>query len=356
MRLAQRKLGWIGVDVGTSSLKVAQVARTKQGWQLAASAIIPRQQSLTSVQAENTAPLSSQDELRAAMSLQDGYQGRKVAAALPMTLCDIHRLDKDLSRESNPHGIIRQLIEVDTQQSSNGLQYDFWSAPGFESKPAWSQVMTAPRDWTEQLCEDIAKVGWSCEAIDGNPLTIARAVNMVSKPEPDQAVVGLEWGNSSATLCILERGQPSYVRTLKLVGLDEVLTCLTESLSISGIEAQRLLEEHGICGAEPGSSTDISALVRELVSRHLAALIEELERSFSHFQYARRMPRPKQLYLLGGGAMIRNLDKELSTRLKLDAQNWQLPTATGEKNSEASRIESLLASAIALSALAWEQS
>ncbi len=356
MGLSKKKLGWIGVDVGISTVKVAQLAKTKQGYCLEASAIVPRQSPLPLVDTLPREVVPSRDELQAAKSLQDGYRGRRVAAALPMSLCDLHRFDRDLNREPNAQSILRQAIETATQQSVEGLQCDYWSAPATESQPAWSQALTIPISWTDQVCEDIAHVGWRCEAIDGQPLAIARALNLIHQGDPSKPIAGLDWGSGRATLCFLEHRQPSYVRTLKLCGLGDLFDNLRRNLEISDVDAQRLLEQHGIAGATSVGSTEVATLLTELVSEYLTTLVQELERSFSHFQYLRRLPKPKHLYLLGGGAMIKGLDAELSSRLKIKTRNWQLPSHDAGRQSVESRAECLLASAIALSALAWEES
>ena len=356
MRIAQRKFGWIGVDIGTTVVKIAQVARYKQGWRIAASAVVPRQQAWETDPRNSQEVASTLNELQAARSLQQGYRGRSVAAALPMALCDVHRLDRDLSTEANPSQILRQAIETATQQSVEQVQCDYWSAPQSENQPAWTQAIMAPRNWTEQLCEDIVQAGWNCKAIDGLPLAITRAVGMVTPEATTSSVAALDWGTGRATLCFIENGQPSYVRCLKDCGLGTMLETLIESLQVTELEAQRLLEEHALAASAKMEQNDVAKLVQEALSEPLGRLIEEIKRSFSHYQYVRRSSAPKQLYLFGGGAMIDGIENYLSKQLEVEAQRWQLPPLAGNQSSADRRADCLLASAIGLSALAWESS
>ena len=356
MRIAQRKIGWIGVDIGTTVVKIAQVARSKQGWRIAASVVVPRQQAWETDPRNSSDVASTLNELQAARSLQQGYRGRSVAAALPMAVCDVHRLDRDLSTEANASRILRQAIETATQQSVEQVQCDYWSAPQVENQPAWTQAITVPRNWTEQLCEDIAQAGWNCEAIDGLPLAITRAVSMVTPEAMTSPVAALDWGSGRATLCFIENGQPSYVRCLKDCGLGAMLETLVESLQVTELEAQRLLEEHALAASAEPERNDIAKLVQEVLSEPLGQLVEEIKRSFSHFQYIRRCSAPQQLYLFGGGAMIDGLETYLSEQLEVEAQRWQLPLLAGNQPTVDRHADCLLASAIGLSALAWEAS
>ena len=352
MRRAPRKLGWIGVDIGTSAVKIAQVARSKHGWRVAASAVIPRQQIWQGELLTGEEAVSTLDELQAAQSLQQGYRGRSVAATLPMSLCDVHRLDHDLNSESNASQILRQTIETATQKSIEHVQCDYWSAPKNESKPAWTQAITVSRNWTDQLCEDIAQAGWDCEAIDGLPLAMTRAVGLIHQGEGTAAA--LDWGSGRATLCFIENGQPAYVRCLKESGLRNMLDTLTESLEVTELEAQRLLEDYAISTPNQEGAEDLAKFVQEIIAEPMSQFVEELKRSFSHYQYVRRSPNPQQLYLFGGGAMIEGLDTHLSAELNVEARIWQLPQQNASGNSTERRADCLLASAIGLSALAWE--
>ena len=354
MKFGQSKLGWIGVDVGTSSLKIVQIARDKQSWGVAASAVVPRQQNWQGDLIAVNEAISSLHEMKAARSLQDGYRGRFVAATLPMALCDVHCLDRALDQESNPQQVLRRTIETATQQSVEHVQCDYWSAPAAAGKPGWTQALTVPRNWTDRLCEDIAQVGWSCEAIDGTPFAMVRSVGMVDRsPGP---LAALDWGSSRATLCLIDKGQPAYVRCLKNCGLRNLLDALVENLQVTELEAQRLLEDYGLSSIVSDDSCEIAKLVQDIISEPISHVVQEIKRSFSHYQYLRREARSERLYLLGGGAMVKGLESFLSTQLEIEARKWQSPAEGSSRTTNDPSADCLLASAIALSALAWEAS
>jgi Tfp pilus assembly PilM family ATPase len=354
-KLSRKKLGWIGVDIGSSAVKVAQVSRSRQGWHLVASTVVPRQRSwLAETEESDAERRSSLNELQVARSLQEGFRGRKVAAALPMSLCDVHRLNRDLEREPQGMGVLRQTIETATQRSVDNVQCDFWSAPAAENKPAWTQALTVSRTWTDQLCDDVFKAGWSCEAIDGVPLAIARAVGLIHREPTEAPLAALDWGSSKATLCLIEKGRPSYVRCLKDCGLRQLIDSLKETLQVTDLEAQRLLEDYGQCTALADESGEVARLVQEIIAEPLSLVADEIQRSISHFRSVSRGSVPKRLYLLGGGAMIKDLDQDLTARLSMETQNWGLPTPSANPNARDARADCLFASAIALSALSLE--
>ena len=356
MRFASRKTGWIGVDIGTSTVKIAQLVRSPSGLRVAAKMIVPRQENWPEDLAGSDQTLSSLNEISAACSLEDRFRGRRAAGMLSMALCDVHLVDRSLEQEANAEQVIRQTIETATQQSAEGVQFDHWSAPASDGKPGWTQALAVARSWTDRLVEDVAQAGWSCAAIDGLPLALTRAVHLVHPKASEGPVAALDWGHHRATLCLIDQGQPAYVRCLKDCGLRNVLDALTSNLQVTDVEAQKLLEDYGLAASSTENPSEIAQLVQEIVAEPLSRLLEEMRRSLSHFQYLRRSSIPKHLYLFGGGATINQLDVWLSDRLDLESHVWQLPGQTTNQASANSHADCLFAPAIALSALAWEES
>jgi Tfp pilus assembly PilM family ATPase len=352
-----RKTGWIGVDVGTSSIKVAQLVRQSGRWRLAWASIVPRREEWSASITPDAAPCSSLDEFNAVRSLESGFQGRRVAATLPMSVCDVHTLDRDLEGEPRADAIIRKVIELTTQQSIQPLEFDYWT--GSSAQPSgnsgWTNVLTAVRSWGDQLADDVARAGWSCHTIDGVPLALARAVELVHGDDTGKPVAALDWGFARATLVVVVEGRPAYVRCLKDCGWQRVLAALGENLQVSRLEAEALVTAHGLPNTKSDIPSEASELIREIIAEPLDQLVEEVARSLEHFQYQRRTAGPRRLYLFGGGATLHRLDAELSARLAIDARVWQLNRGGPATGPAAGAAGCLFGPAVALSALAWQK-
>ncbi len=354
------KIGWIGVDVGASHLKVAQLVRQQNQLQLVASAIVPRSSCWDGNTAQDQQTLSTKDEMRTAVSLRSssaerGFQGRRAAATLSMSLCQLHQLDQSLSQESKPERVVRKAIETVTQQSAAHLQVATWPAEAADNgKPvSKTNVLAVPTAWSEQICTDIANTGWSCQLLDGVPLALARAVALVHGANNHAPTAALDWGFSQATLNVIVDGRPVYARRLKDCSLQRLLTLICTELNVSQQEAQQLLLEHGLSETE---STEISVLIGELLSAPMQNLVEEIQRTFAHLQGQRRTVSPQSVYLFGGGATIRGLAEYLTQQAGLVHRVWSMDANNPKSNPQTSIPSCLLGPAIALSALAWEKS
>lgn len=348
LKMAPRLTGWIGIDVGASHVKLAQLTGGRRQPRLAATAIIPRSAAWNlSELAEDTA-LSSASELAAAINLRPDLRGTQVAAALPMSLCEVHQFDRTLLAGSHRDRAVRQALEAANQRSAAGLQFAAWPAEldAAGAAPVKTNVLALPQVWADQLCEDIAEAGWSCQVVDGLPWALARAVGMVLEVDRQGAWAALDWGYSQATFCVIAEGRPVYVRALKDCGLRLLLNTVVEELLVSEDEALRLLQEHGLGSSE---SVEVSKIVEELLAEPLGRLQQEVARTVSHLRGQRRGIVPQGVYLFGGGATLRGLAEHLSTRLELPHRVWRL----GAESQGAH--ECLFGAAVALSALAWER-
>ena len=353
MKVATKRNGWIGVDVGTSQVKVVQLVRNQNGFRLAASAIIPRPQAWDVTVLSESEGISSATELTSAINLGAAFRGRQAAAILPMSMCQVHQIDQQLGKSGQREKAIRKAIEMVTRSSADHLQFAAWPAEqdAKRNSPARNNVLAVPQAWTDQLCQDITGTGWSCQLIDGLPQALARAVGMVHQGDRSAIQAALDWGYSQATFCAIVDRRPVYVRCLKDCSLKNLLDSLTTELGISEAEALGLLQDHGLASSE---STEVSRLVAELVTPSLARLESELQRTIDHLKAQRRTIVPQGVYLFGGGATVRGIAERLSESLERPHRVWDFGNRQSADNSNQPHT-CLLGPAVALSALAWEK-
>src|SRR5688572_21177244 len=88
-----RKLGWIGVDVGTHTVKLAQAARDGDSVRLHGAAVIQRPAAWNGDDAlSQVQPITSTPEIRAALEC-GGFVGRNAVCTLPMNVCQLRGMN-----------------------------------------------------------------------------------------------------------------------------------------------------------------------------------------------------------------------------------------------------------------------
>jgi len=352
------QIGWIGIDIGTSTVKLAQLTRSKNELRLSGLAIVSRRSAWPTANLSELEPLSSADEICAAVSLRPGFRGKLAAATLPMALCNTHTLAQPNGRPTageNPENarFVRAAIEMATQRSAEHLQFDVWNAEAEEGQTSkQANVLSVAISWTDRLYEDITQLGWSCQTIDGLPLALARSVATDDQYDPAEPTAVLDWGFAKATLCVVSDGRPVYVRSLKQCGLHHLLKRLCKNLDVNQEEALGLLQKHGIDSTDPSST---GKLIEEIIAQPISRLVKEYQRTVTHLQCQRRTIIPKRLTLFGGGATIHGLAAHLAERLNTRVQVWRFQNLHPDLAKQPSLPSCLFGPAIALSALAWEK-
>jgi Tfp pilus assembly PilM family ATPase len=235
------------------------------------------------------------------------------------------------------------------------FDFDYWhsEATGSEADAVENTLsLSIPSVWTARVAQDMGECGLVGQVLDGLPLAMARAVALGS-PGLTEPVIAIDWGYRNATLCVVRRGRPVFVRALRDCGFAGVLSAVSGSLDLSADEAQKLLRDWGLPDCRQPEAAELQTVIEEVVGDPLAAFTEELARTIAFLRQQRQSIAPAKLLLLGGGAAVRNMAAYLSGKLELPVEMWRLG---GPHSSDPSLLHTpieMLGPAIALSSLAW---
>ncbi len=356
----RQQTGWIGIDIGSATVKVAQLARSGNALRVVARAIVPRSVPEVTEQLEDDIESlpSASGEIGAAVALASGLRGRRAALTMPMGLCDIHHLDSLNDVTDDLEAVVRRAIESATQASADHLQFDIWPAEfhdGTDQPIRWN-VLAVARPWSDQLYWDVVENGFACQRIDGLPHSLARAVGLGLATPHMLPVATLDWGASQATFCVVHEGRPVYARVLKDCGLDRVTRSLADGLGVRTEQAYGLLQQYGLSGLKLRHADEMSLVVAELVKEPLGQLERELSRTLSYLNGLRRTILPQKVYVFGGGGLIHGVAKYLTRQLKIESQVWELNPTQFDSDTFVANSQCMFGPALALSALAWEES
>jgi Tfp pilus assembly PilM family ATPase len=341
----KRTTGWIGFDVGDASVKAAQVVRKGHEFRIASAALIPRRERWNAEELTADSPLSSADEMLAAASICDRLVGRAAAAVLPMVLCEAVQVSAAAARRGDDE--LAASVEAELHESLAGHVIASWPAELSSEK---LNVVTVPAVWSEQVSDDVAAGRWNCRVIDALPWALARAVVMAAPEAASGTVAAFDWGYGRATLALIHKGAPAFVRTLKDCGYQQFVAAAESGLRLATADAERVLRRYGLASAE-----SCGRVIDELLAPLLSRLDNELRRTLAYWQGQSRGTKPDALYLFGGGSLLRGAADRLTTSLEAPVHVWTLAAADEELGAQMPPA-SLLGPALAASALAWEAS
>jgi Tfp pilus assembly PilM family ATPase len=360
-------LGWIGVDLGTHSVKVAQAVRTSEGIRLRHAAVIQRPTPWSDADAlALDEPDPSWPEILAALECGD-FRGRNAACLLPMNVCELRGLKIPQGDVHERRAMIASELADDDADLARPLEFDYWELggeKGIETTEGFNvNVMSITRPWIDQVAEDCQRVRLDCWAVDGGPLAMARAVSLAAGAQHGERAVAVDWGFSNTTITIVGRGRPLYARRLHDCPFRKCLAAIQDSLGISRDQAQYLVDVHGVTpvdSEQQSSSAEeqgIQAAITAATAEVTTSLVEQIGRTIRFVEQQRRCQHPTALWLMGGGASVRNIGPHLSAALGMPVSIWGLPPEREAPRTTAQISATLPATlfgpALALSALAW---
>ncbi len=362
--ILSRNVGWIGVDLGTHAVKLAQAVRSPQGVRLRHAAVIQRASPWSELDGlARGEPDPSWPEIWAALEC-GGFDGRDATCLLPMNVCELRGLKIPQGDERERRAMIESELADDENGQFSNTQFDFWQLggdQGVETADGFNvNVLSVSRPWVEQVASDCQRSRLDCWAVDGTPLAMARAVGLTAGQRSGERVFAVDWGFSNTTLCMVSKGRPLYARRLHDCCFRQCLAAIQESLGVTLDLAQHLVDVHGVCvpGATDTSAAgrhEIQAAVTDAIAETADSLVEQIQRTLQFVESQRRHQRPTMLWLMGGGASVRNIDLYLSKKLEMPVSIWNVPTDVERDGADHGRETALFAAAFALSALAWRE-
>lgn len=349
-----RRVGWLGVDIGTGAIKLAQVERIENRWRAINRLVIP----------------TGEDSAIDKAGLQDGvlarlvgreltgsqrFEKRRSACLLPMSVVDYRCLQMPSASETELLQMVTQELEDNDSPASDRRVNDIWASAVREQEPEGMQevaVLSVDETIAASVVHDLGKSGLQCETIDGLPFALARAAKMAGTEGDSAARAVVDWGYESATLVIARDGYPWFTRVLRCDGMRRMIACLADGIELDKSNCRQLLGLYGVrasSGDKP--SSELRVTVDQLVLPEVQHLADEIRKTLAYVAQQHPGQQPERILLTGGGATIRNVAEVLGQLVRLRVDVWQL-NSTGAGGAESDdAVFALFAPAMALSAI-----
>lgn len=354
--VASARRGWIGVDIGTRSVKLVQLERAAAGVRLVEAMAIPRR---TGPDGSSTAVgdiPGAREEIAVGLALGRRFSGRAAACTVSMRWCQARPLRIPAGDPAQQRTCVAQELSAICADWADGYEFDHWSTDPDdcdEAAPLRNVIaFSMLRRLATGVGEDLTRAGLHCHALDGLPLALTRMVRLAEAPEADRPVAAVDWGFSDATFCAISHGRPIFVRRLRACGFSAVLQSVATGLGLSVDEAELLLAGGSV--RQSGSvAVEFARLLPEISPRPLNTMIEELHRTLKFFQHQFGRGFPQRIWLFGAGAAWKEASGFLSSRINLPVEIWRPEASRIQMPQNVALPGEILAPAIAMSSIAW---
>ena len=131
---ASRQQGWIGVDLGTSAVKLAQVERAGRApsggwsWRLVHARVI-RRTPADPVDHGRDGALEWWDRVCRSQRLHEGFVGRRAACVLPTGKADLRAIHLPEGSPVERRAMIANELDALLGENAGRRVFDFWEIP-----------------------------------------------------------------------------------------------------------------------------------------------------------------------------------------------------------------------------------
>lgn len=307
-----------GLDIGTLSLKFVQMAQMPEGLRLVKLATRP-----TPPMAVKDGTVIDADALAAEVKqlvLEQNVQAKKIVSAVAGQSVVIRPISMTIMTEKELKNSIRYEAErylpysvVEAQIEGAILRKPI---PGDERQME-VLLMAAPKEMVTNAQKVISGADLQVEAIELEPLALLRILQITLDPDSQRQTLALvNLGASFTSINIFKEGILRHNRTVTVAG-NSFTKAIGGAMNLSFEDAEKLKKEKGSIRIEKDGTPVAPTTMRifNVILPVLTELVTEIQRSFDYYRSRYKGETVDMIYLAGGTANFKNLDRYLSGEL-----------------------------------------
>ena len=312
----------VALDIGSSSLKAAQLRRGRGGYSVGRTAVRPLPEGLVDDGQLIDADAVATEIKR--MWREERLPGGRVRLGVANSQVSVRTLE--MPRMDNA-GELRAAVEFEAGEVMpiplHEAILDFQPMPALEGDPTDQQrviVVAAQREMIDRLVHTMHGAGLRPAGVDLEAFALMRALLPPAAPDPErtaQAQVVCHVGNSHTNVVVSVNRQCEFVRLVPFAG-SELTAAIARGTDLSMLEAEALKVACGLLGDIPeGWSADKVREVRRALAFGARPLVDEVRRSLDFYR-SQPSARPiERIVLAGGTSLCAGLDRYLQQALSI---------------------------------------
>ncbi|RTE67242.1 type IV pilus assembly protein PilM [Amphritea opalescens] len=309
--LSKQEKGWVGIDIGSSSIKMVALSRRGKGLRLDSYAIVP-------LPASAVIESSIQDAAQVAEAIEAGIKicggGLSTCvAAVPSSAVITKTIQ--LSNAFTDFELEEQVkLEADRfiPYPLNEIALDFEVLGPAEDSPELNDILLVAcrRDDVEIREDAINSSGLKCEVVDVDRFATERVVSLLEKGDQEDRLVGfVDIGASTLTLNVFKNGKIVYDRE-QAFGGNDLSNLIHQQSGLEAGEVEHLLRT--------GELSD--ELKQNVVLPFRSTVSQQVSRSLQFFYSSGPHNELSKLYILGGTAAIEGLAEQMQNEIGVEVE------------------------------------
>lgn len=318
MRTIGRSRTAIGIDVGSRSIKAAQLRTSNGRHHIAALSMSPRPEPVDKIDHREIL------DLRGVFRRQ-GFRGNEIVLAAP----EDKLLRGTVELPSKMSGAaFAQVARVELSRIHNTAPDSFemlcWELPAQSKSKSMTQAVAVgcPHDAANAFLDVFEECGFNVRALDVRSAAAARACMPLTVPPPAvTSILDLEWNSTKLLLVCCDK--VIYDTFLTANCMAKLISTLGQDFGIADESAYQIVSTVGFVNDSEASEFDqeFVELIRKKLRRHFDAVLQELKAPFDYASRQYAGGKMKRLLLIGGGARISGLARYLEAALGVEVMS-----------------------------------
>lgn len=301
MLFGEKKL--VAVDIGTSSIKLAEVESSRRGPMLKRFAMLPLTPGLVeggeivdiASVSESIASLVKANKIKAKYASTGLFGGGVIVKKITMPRMEPNLVAEQIKWEAE------QYIPFDVNEIS--LEHHILENRNPSSESIEVLLVAAKQEFVFRSVETVESAGLSCAIMDVNGFALANCFE-ANYGALDGTVALLNIGAGTTNLVVLDRGEVIFCRDISIGG-STYTNEIGKSMSVSTAEAESLKISASL-------GQEVPSEVNNILTNTSEQVVEEIKNSFEFYTATASGSAIQRLYVSGGSIFVPGLVEQLS--------------------------------------------
>ncbi len=309
--LFNKKKDVVGIDIGSSSVKLVKLREAKGGYQLETLGM-----SLLPVEAiVDNAIMDSQSIIDVVKNLVESLKvkTKNVATSVSGHSVIIRKIQLPIMTEDEMEASIQWEAEqyIPFEISEVNLDFQILGADQNDASQMDVILVAAKKDFVSDYVTLLKECGFNPVVMDIDCFTVENVFE-INYGIDDQTVALIDMGASSMNVNILKNGVSAFTRDIQIGG-NAYNEEIQKQLGLNNEDAEKAKLGGEVDGV---NSTEIEAIISEATE----SLTQEVQRSLDFFSATSSDEKIQKVFITGGVALVPSVKNSLAQRLGVEVE------------------------------------
>ncbi|HJX59565.1 MAG TPA: type IV pilus assembly protein PilM [Patescibacteria group bacterium] len=282
----------VGLDIGSKTIKVVELAKEGNSWRLKASGVIGFQ-GTSPDKAKDQSELAALAQIIKKLFKEANISSKEVALALPESQVFSRTVKfpplTDQEIDSAVKWEAEQYIPIPVNEAI--IEHQIIERRDTASPPEVVVLLVAaPRNLVEPYVRTVQMAGLTVVGVETELIALARSISPAN-----QTVLLVDFGARSTDIAIVRNNQLSFTRTIPTAG-EAFTRAVAQSLGVEVQQAEEYKRAYGL------SQSQLEGKVKGALEPIFRVVVDEMKKAIHFYQSEEKGEAPKSIILSGGTA------------------------------------------------------